>query len=178
MESLSPKPTVGLIALKQQAYAEIEARFACAHLDRQLRARTTADGRQTFVTQCIRCGHTSQPIARKKAEALSGGKPFPHYDDNLDGQWRERKSAEYRQIFQALAPSLAAEYEAYLCSTEWRERRKAVLARASDRCELCQKADATQVHHRTYIRLGSELPTDLLAVCENCHEILHAQTSA
>ena len=168
----------GLIALKQQAYAEIEARYTCAHLERQLRARTIADGRQSFVTQCIRCGHTSQPIARKKAEALSEGKPIPLYDDNLDTEWRERKSAEYQQIFQTLAPSLAAEYEAYLRSTAWRERRKAVLARASDHCELCQKADATQVHHRTYIRLGNELLTDLLAVCETCHEVIHAPTAA
>lgn len=167
-----------LITLKQQAYAEIEARYTCAHLDQELRARTIANGRRSFVNQCIRCGHTSQPITRKKAEALSGGRIIPPYDDNLDKQWRERKSTEYQETFQALAPSLVAEYEAYLRSAAWGERRKAVLARASFRCELCQKADATQVHHRTYIRLGSELLTDLLAVCENCHEVLHAPSAA
>ena len=166
------------ISIKQRAYADIEARYSCAHLERELRARIIADGRQTFATQCIRCGNTSHPIARKTAEALSCGAKIAAYDESLETLWRERKSVEYEQVFQNLAPELEAEYEAYLRSAAWRERRKAVLERASDCCELCEIADAVQVHHLTYVRFGNELPTDLLAVCTSCHEILHAPTAA
>lgn len=166
------------VSIKQRAYADIEARYSCAHEKRELRARTIADGRQTFVTQCIRCGQTSNPVARKNAIALAAGAPIPPYDDCLENRWREAKSAEYKQVFPNLAPELQAEYEAYLRSPAWRELRGAVLARASDCCELCRIFDAVQVHHLTYERLGNERLTDLLAVCATCHESLHAPTTA
>ncbi len=163
-----------LIVVKQRAYAQIEERYSCAHEDRELRARTIADGRQTFVTQCIRCGQTSNPIARRKAVELARGRAIPFYDINLEESWRGRKSEEYQKIFQELAPSLADEYECYLRSNVWHEKRKAVLGRATYQCELCEKASATEVHHLTYVRLGKELLTDLLAVCETCHQLIHA----
>ena len=165
------------ISLKQGAYADIEGRYACVHEQRELRARTIIDARQTFVTQCVRCGHTSSPIARKSAQALSEGARIPPYDSELEDRWRTRKSQEYEQVFKNLGPSLEAEYQAYLRSDTWRNRRKEVFARSAERCELCQVADAVQVHHLTYIRLGNELSTDLLAVCATCHESLHAPTA-
>jgi len=168
---------IKLISLKQRAYADIEARYVCAHEQRELRERTIVDGRQTFVTQCVRCGHASHPIGRTKVQAFSTGARTPAYDGALEDRWRAQKSQEYQEVFKNLGPSLEAEYEAYLRSAVWRERRNAILARASGRCELCEISDAVQVHHLTYIRLGSELLTDLLAVCANCHESLHAPTT-
>lgn len=169
---------IKLIEVKQRAYADIEARYACAHQHRELRVRTIADGRQTLVNQCVRCGNTSLPIARATARSLSKKTPIPPHNDNLEPQWRAQKSAEYQKVFEKLAPALAAEYESYLRSDVWRERRSAVLTRASNLCELCEKARAANVHHLTYVRLGNELLSDLLAVCESCHAILHASDAA
>jgi len=164
---------IDLITAKQRAYADIEARYACLHETRELRARTLVDGRRTFVSQCIRCGHTSSPIGRRKAEAVSAGTKIPSYDNDLQDKWRAQKSGEYAVVFQRLAPELEAEYDAYLRSEAWQKLRKAVFARASYRCEGCQAADAEEVHHLTYIRLGHEFLTDLLAVCAPCHAVLH-----
>jgi hypothetical protein len=36
-------------------------------------------------------------------------------------------------------------------------------------CQECREALSTEVHHRTYDRLWQELPTDLSAVCHECH---------
>jgi hypothetical protein len=168
----------GILSLKLRTYAEIEARYACAHPERELRARIIVDGRQTFVTQCIRCGHTSSPLARKRVKAISGGVTLPPYDNGLENQWRARKSQEYDQVFKDLLPALQTECQAYLRSDAWQEKRKLVLARAYGRCELCPAAEAAEVHHRTYIRLGDEPLTDLVAVCRVCHRALHAQTAA
>jgi hypothetical protein len=71
----------------------------------------------------------------------------------------------------------SSEYHAYLESPEWLERRRAVLLRAGDRCELCRFRQATQVHHLTYERIGDEWLSDLIAVCRDCHELEHDEES-
>jgi 5-methylcytosine-specific restriction endonuclease McrA len=64
---------------------------------------------------------------------------------------------------------ITAEYRSYMSSPEWRQRRSEVLARDEGRCRRCG-GPATEVHHLTYARFGSEPLTDLLSVCGSCHE--------
>lgn len=40
------------------------------------------------------------------------------------------------------------------------------------KCKICEKAGRV-VHHLTYERLGAELPTDVVVLCEWCHDLLH-----
>jgi|SRR6185437_8421156 hypothetical protein len=66
------------------------------------------------------------------------------------------------------------DYQAYITSSRWRNSpaRIAELCAAGYRCRICNQSDAEvelQVHHRTYERLGCELPGDLLCVCAECH---------
>jgi hypothetical protein len=162
------------IKLKQLAYAKIEGQFKCAHARRAVRRRVIADGRTTYVSQCVECGHTSSPISSKAALALA---PMPEpYDPHLQVLRRAAKSAEYLQTFLELRPALAAEYQVYLASSEWRQRRHEAIQRARGKCELCSQR-ATEVHHRSYQRIGAELPQDLLAVCRACHDLIHAPSA-
>jgi len=64
-------------------------------------------------------------------------------------------------------------YADYLRSPQWQARREWAIAAAGGRCQLCNAAGALDVHHRTYERLGHELPTDLVAICPACHEAYH-----
>ena len=64
-------------------------------------------------------------------------------------------------------------YQWYLASPSWHERRKYVLKRANGICEKCQKRPATEVHHLTYARVCNEWPTDLVALCKQCHAEIH-----
>lgn len=64
-------------------------------------------------------------------------------------------------------------YEDYLRSAKWQRKRRAALARAEHRCQVCSGRDRLNVHHRTYERLGDERPADLTVLCETCHEIFH-----
>lgn len=66
-------------------------------------------------------------------------------------------------------------YRQYLRTPEWRRTRAAALERAGNACSL----DAThtqdlEVHHRTYERLGAELPGDVVVLCRTCHRVHHA----
>jgi 5-methylcytosine-specific restriction endonuclease McrA len=64
-------------------------------------------------------------------------------------------------------------YGWYLGSAFWRERREHILQRANYTCEKCGTQAATEVHHLTYVRVFQELPSDLLALCRQCHAEIH-----
>ncbi len=64
-------------------------------------------------------------------------------------------------------------YQVYLQSDGWKKRRAEAIDRAGRRCQLCNSVDSLQVHHRTYERLGNELPADLIALCRSCHAKFH-----
>ncbi len=162
-----------LIQLKSTTYAAIEARYACAHQSREIRRRIIADGRISYVSQCVACGHTSLPISAKKA--LSQSPSPPPYDANMEPRWRAARRADYEQAYFDLKPGLRAEYRAYLASPQWAQRRAEILNRANGLCEICSQP-ATQVHHLHYHNIGDEQPDDLMALCRECHELIHAGT--
>jgi 5-methylcytosine-specific restriction endonuclease McrA len=66
-----------------------------------------------------------------------------------------------------------ARHEAHLQTPKWKALRHRVMARANGVCEGCGMAQATDVHHLTYVRLGDEMLFDLVAVCRNCHNKIH-----
>lgn len=68
-----------------------------------------------------------------------------------------------------------ASYKAYLASPLWRSIRSKVLKKARDKCQVCCRAKAVQVHHRAYTRdvlLGENLNIGkIVAVCDECHTL-------
>jgi 5-methylcytosine-specific restriction endonuclease McrA len=69
--------------------------------------------------------------------------------------------------------AITSKYQVYLNSDEWKTKRRKVLQRAGYRCQRCKKAQATQVHHKTYKRIFRERLSDLQAVCGPCHMKIH-----
>lgn len=70
-------------------------------------------------------------------------------------------------------------YEQYLQSKHWRVKvRPPALERARYRCQLCGKDPGSpplEVHHNNYARLGQELPSDVIALCDACHRKHHTE---
>jgi len=65
-------------------------------------------------------------------------------------------------------------YDDYLASSYWQETRKRKLELTGFVCQECGKTDTVlHVHHLTYERLGYELDTDLIVLCESCHRRKH-----
>lgn len=83
--------------------------------------------------------------------------------------WQER--LEWRRKLGGLT------YQQYLRTEGWRQRRRPALYRAKGRCEICSQPEylvgKLQVHHLTYERIGEELPSDLEALCDECHHMVH-----
>jgi len=86
-----------MIQLKSATYAAIKARYECAHKHCEVRRRIIEDGRISYVSQCVACGHTSLPISAKKALAQSPSPP--PYDNYMESRRRAAKSAEYVRAY-------------------------------------------------------------------------------
>ena len=67
-------------------------------------------------------------------------------------------------------------YQRYLQSREWAVLRNMVKQRCGGICERCRYHPMDAVHHLTYIRLYSELPEDLQAICNGCHNFTHGKS--
>lgn len=66
-------------------------------------------------------------------------------------------------------------YADYIHSVRWYETRRRY--RASDRpqdCQLCGGDKQIALHHLTYERVGNERLDDLLPLCNDCHQLVHA----
>jgi 5-methylcytosine-specific restriction endonuclease McrA len=74
-----------------------------------------------------------------------------------------------------LAVVFPVDYQQYLKSPRWRKKAATARKRAGYRCQLCNKQKPLEVHHRTYERLGYELPSDLIALCAACHKRHHGR---
>lgn len=67
-----------------------------------------------------------------------------------------------------------ADYETYIRSDAWRTRALAAKVRADGRCQVCYSSQNIQAHHRTYARLGHELDSDIIVLCDDCHGLFHS----
>lgn len=66
-------------------------------------------------------------------------------------------------------------YQLYLASPAWAATRAQRLDIDGHRCQGCTATDSLHVHHLTYERFGNEWMTDLVTVCQQCHDLIHAR---
>ena len=69
------------------------------------------------------------------------------------------------------------QHERHLASEAWKAMRERIMARSGGKCERCD-GYAEDVHHLNYCRLGSELDSDLQALCHRCHVVVHQLAKA
>lgn len=67
------------------------------------------------------------------------------------------------------------EYLAHIQSPEWRIFRLKIFVQRGRKCERCDSKERLQLHHKTYERLGHELPRDVEILCKICHDMEHGQ---
>lgn len=60
-------------------------------------------------------------------------------------------------------------YDAYLRSEAWEEKRLAAMERAGHKCQVCSSCDKLSAHHNSYKHLFDEPMVDLCVLCQTCH---------
>ncbi|UZP01952.1 HNH endonuclease [Clostridium botulinum] len=68
--------------------------------------------------------------------------------------------------------------EIYLYSPHWINAKKRIIKRADYKCQLCGKRKKLSVHHNTYNNIGHEYTSDLIALCEDCHNMYHRNNNS
>ena len=68
---------------------------------------------------------------------------------------------------------MSTRYEEVLASPEWRAKADLLKDWVNWSCELCGLECELQVHHIHYRTLGNEEPSDLAALCDDCHGRIH-----
>jgi 5-methylcytosine-specific restriction endonuclease McrA len=129
---------------------------------------------------CSELGCNIQRWRRLKARLLDLGKL---YVDNgcLRNERADREVANIQKLirrskFKAIGTTKRKQdYQDYLASEEWQEKRREILTRDRFKCRHCGN-DATEVHHLTYVRIFREELDDLVSVCRNCHQDIHDAT--
>jgi len=67
-------------------------------------------------------------------------------------------------------------YEEYLKSGEWEYLKELKIKDANYTCQGClERGRVLEVHHLTYERIGMELLTDLVVLCQECHRTIHGK---
>lgn len=70
------------------------------------------------------------------------------------------------------------EYNDYLNSNEWSQKRQEAYAIHGKACQRCKSTNRLHVHHKTYARFKYEIvKTDLAVLCNDCHKYFHQLVS-
>ncbi len=81
-------------------------------------------------------------------------------------------------IYAVQIESKRVNYYEYIKSAEWKSKADAAKELAGGRCQVCNKTGNLNAHHRTYERLGKELPEDITVLCRDCHELYELNRKA
>ena len=135
------------------------------------------DDNYLIYNQCQNCGRKKGTALKKKDHPKQS---TPTFDYHLNEK-RKELSTEFFQIKQRLDKEIRTQknilfrnnYNDYMLSREWEEKRKLVLERDNNICQKCKEKPAEQVHHLTYDNFRNEKLEDLMSVCVSCHEKIH-----
>lgn len=150
----------------------------CDHPGSEIRQRRDGGGAVHFRRQCTTCGKSIGSALKKSPELTSA----PRWQEELENAFQRARDDEYGDIIQKHVrkqrdgdEGFRREYDLYLETPEWRVKRRKVLNRANGMCEGCLDRKATQVHHLTYKHVFREFMFELVAICDECHDRMHAQ---
>lgn len=150
----------------------------CTHDSIIVRKQNSA-GHWMYTYQCRKCGEIDRDripsggVWLPKSAIATDLEEVPVFDDTL----RQRLVAQAAEAMRAARESEREqwwdEYDAYINSPDWHEKREKVLRRDRYLCQGCLERQAINVHHLTYARLFNELLCDLVSLCIPCHQLCH-----
>ncbi len=126
--------------------------------------------------QCQNCGRKNGTAFKKsdydKAELDSFDYSLLKRIEELKAKYSEEITEISNWKKEKRRDTFWDDYNEYLKSEQWLEKRKIVLERDKNICQSCLTKKATQVHHTIgYFRKNEPLFT-LFSVCYECHDII------
>jgi len=149
-----------------------------------------SDGRQYIKLQCDDCGvRHGQNLIMKNHQSAVDGDEAAHLNRDIANQitYSIYTQVAKKIIDESTKPTepqrpendqikRQKQYQTYMSSDAWRQKRLLVLERDLHKCQARMKGctiKADHVHHVSYQFLGDEPLWDLQSVCVNCHRRIH-----
>ncbi len=142
----------------------------CTHELYETRKRTLANESVVFAVQCVDCG--AQVGSFLKKLSVQSPHTLQDWDEEAQDWYFEERRRKIAERTTTVDPWWDI-YREYLKSTQWKLVRNKIIARQSGLCEGCRDQRISQVHHKTYDRVGYELLIDLVGLCDDCHKTAH-----
>lgn len=149
----------------------------CKHPRSEVRRQKVAGDAVQYRRQCLECGAMLGTAITKSSVPAN----VPDADMELKARYnaerqtrREAVKLRHLRIQRSEGAEWWRRYNAYLQTQAWQDRRRKVLKRANGMCEGCADRPAAEVHHLTYDHVCEEFLFELVALCEPCHERIHA----
>lgn len=161
------------------------SRQECTHENQGLRRGTNKGGAPVIRMQCLDCGlRVGNPVKRP-----ANADELPEFNDAMHDDYNAARNAAKDKIDQKYVEIQLRRWKAqeqgdsyyrqahnaYISSPEWRDLRQRVMDRAQGLCEGCRLAPAKEVHHLSYEHWGHEFLFELVALCGDCHDRIHAK---
>jgi len=93
-----------------------------------------------------------------------------------DKEWIERNRIlreEWLKKNQIFRPDM--DHQEFLNCPTWKNRREKILRDRGQKCEICSSGKKINVHHNNYAKRGTELDSDLIVLCRECHHLFHSE---
>jgi hypothetical protein len=154
----------------------------CQHPNVEILCNVLKNGAKQVREQCVQCGkHFGTPLPHAKIadiDKLRRGTVEHHseYEAARREELRQIKMRHWSLQFRSGWGSV--EYQEYLKSDKWKQKRDAVMRRAHGICEGCGMQNATVVHHLHYHNIYEEWLWELVALCRPCHDQSHPEHRA
>ncbi|MGY5851469.1 HNH endonuclease [Salegentibacter sp. F14] len=148
----------------------------CIEPYRSIKLKQLENGQRFIYYQCENCGGKiiHPPLSFKKFEhRVSGLWDSVAEQNRYENFKKENIFLKIEKLFYNTYFSRGAKYREYLKSDKWQEIRKLVLERDDYKCRKCNIKPATAVHHLTYNNVGNEKLSELISICDECHEEIH-----
>ena len=163
---------------------------SCKHTNSIVKKWFRTDGKQYVKAQCEDCGirHGQCLVIAQHSDSPAGDET-QHLNRDVVNQITYSIYTEVaKKISDELKPPAPPkrpenqstkrqkQYQTYMSSDAWRQKRLLVLERDLHKCTARMKGctiKADHVHHVSYEFLGDEPLWDLQSVCVNCHRRIH-----
>lgn len=163
-------------------YEQAREYYACQHEKAEIRFKVYKNDSHHYFEQCLNCGEAvGSAIPHKEIDAIDD---TPPWDERLQLGYRfaidemaNKIRAEQQQTWRLRNTDWDREYDDYIKTPLWKDKRRRVLERDNYTCQACLKRPAQQAHHLNYrFPLGKEPLFVLISVCQACHEAIHELT--
>lgn len=148
-------------------YGDLKECRNCHSNNIQIVKYIIANGKIQYRYQCMDCGCLDGSSI--KYASIPQNIDIPLVNEKLRDCYYDNTAKQFENF-------LIIDYDEYIKSDEWRQKRPKILALKGNKCAICGNYYGLDIHHLNYDSLGYEENNnfaDVIPLCRGCHRKIH-----